>query len=233
MKVFSSKICLALLIFAGLFGTGCETNTPRIFRRFSLPPLQIAAAKMDDPLFPDKRRQGVNEVVVRSVGRRPPYTTKYIQLAQNDPDYTVRAIAIRALNRSRDASADPVFVRALSDDQPLVRLEAAKALNRLPDPTAVPLLIVHLQPTYDTGNFDDRGTPIQQDEIQDVRIASAEALAHYKALNVARALVDMLDSRDFGIASEAHNSLRMITGQDFAYDQGAWLNYLTNHAPGA
>jgi HEAT repeats len=232
MKILSPKFCLALLIFASLFATGCETNSPRLFRRFSLPALPISAAKMDDPLFPDKRRQGVNEVVVRPVGRRPPYTLKYLQLAQNDTDYTVRAIAIRALNRSRDASADPVFVRALSDDQPLVRLEAAKALNRLPDPTAVPLLIAHLQPTYDTGNFDDTGRPLQQDEIQDVRIASAEALAHYKALNVARALVDMLDSRDFGIASEARTSLRTITGQDFAYDQGAWLNYLTNHSLG-
>jgi HEAT repeat protein len=232
MKVLTSKICLALLVLAGLFGTGCETNKPRIFRHFYLPPLQISAAKMDDPLFPDKRRQGVNEVVVRPAGRRGPYTGKYIQLAQNDADYTVRAIAVRALNRSRDASADPVFIRALSDDQPLVRLEAAKALNRLPDPSAVPLLIVHLQPTYDTGNFDDTGRPIQQDEIQDVRIAAAEALAHYKALNVARALVDMLDSRDFGIASEARTSLRAITGQDFAYDQGAWLNYLTNHSLG-
>ena len=29
---------------------------------------------------------------------RPPYTTRYQQITQTDPDYTVRAMAIRALN---------------------------------------------------------------------------------------------------------------------------------------
>lgn len=206
---------------------GCD-NTPALFRPFALPPISKTSAMMNDPIFPDRRRLGVNETVVRHVGKFPPYTLKYIQLAENDPDFTVRAIAIRALNRSRDANATPLFIRGLSDPQPLVRLECAKALNRVPDSASVPLLIIHLQPNYETGAIDpETGNPKTQDETQDVRIAAAEALRHYKTLNVARALIDVLDSRDFGIAWQARNSLHEITGADLGYDQAAWLNYLT------
>jgi hypothetical protein len=231
MKIPRTVLRVTTLLFLGL-AVGCETNPPALFRPLYLPSINVASKMMDDPIFPDKRRKGVNYTVVRHAGKHPPYTQKYAQLAQSDSDYTVRAIAIRALNRSRDASATPIFIQHLSDDQPLVRLEAAKALNRLPDNAAVPLLIQHLQPAYDTGSLDDRGTPIQLEEIQDVRIASAEALSHYKSINVARALIDMLDSRDFGLAWQSHQSLQVITGKDFAYDQAAWLNYLSSHSLG-
>src|SRR5207247_99585 len=108
----------------------------------------------------------------------------------------VRATAIRALNRSRDASATPLFVKALDDPSDQVRLEAAKALVNMPDQKAAPALIKIVDSRTDN---------------RDVRIAAADALRHYKALDVARTLVNTLGQRDFSVAWQSRHSLIMLT----------------------
>ena len=168
--------------------------------------------QMEDRYFPDERRVGINKLADRGFGRREPYTDRYMQVAQYDSDYLVRATAIRALNRSREQRAAPVFVKALEDSSPLVRQEAAKALANVPDPNAVaPLSRLVANPQ----------------EPRDVRIAAADALTHYRALDAARALVDTLDSRDFGVAWQSRRSLVRLTGRDLKYDEGQWLQFLT------
>ena len=181
------------------------------------------ARRMEDKTSADNRRRGINSLVKRPFGQRPPYTTRYGEIAIGvpvanagpDPDYVVRATAIRALNRSRDKASTPIFIRALSDRSELVRLEAAKALNNVPDPAAAPRL-----------------TQMRADanEVMDVRIAAAEALRHYRTLEVARALVAVLDDRDFGIAWQARRSLERLTDAALGYDQAKWLAYLTGPA---
>src|SRR5205085_10648828 len=160
----------------------------------------------------DQRRQGINALASRSYGQAEPYTRRYRQIAQSDPDALVRAAAIRALNASRDRAAIPIFVAGLSDNSPFVRLQAAKALSNVPDPSAADPLARTL------GN---------QTEQKDVRIAAAEALRHYRQINVARVLAGTLVGRDFGIAWQSRWSLRLLTGRDFRYDEHAWLEYLT------
>ena len=61
----------------------------------------------------------------------------------------------------------------------------------------------------------------------DAVFAAADALRHYKNIEVARTLVLMLSDRDFGIAWTAHQSLLTLTGKDLRYDEVAWLAYLT------
>src|SRR6185369_10448902 len=95
-----------------------------------------AAVKMEDQYFPDERREGINDLAARDFGKREPYTQRYVQIAQTDDDWLVRATAIRALNRARDRSATPIFIRALSDKNEQVRLEACKGLIHLPDDNA-------------------------------------------------------------------------------------------------
>jgi HEAT repeat protein len=168
--------------------------------------------QMEDRYFPDERRVGINKLVDRSFGRHEPYTDRYMQVAQFDSDYLVRATAIRALNRSREPKATPVFIKALDDSSPLVRQEAAKALANVPDPNAAAPL---------------RRLVASAQETRDVRVAAADALKHYRSLDVARALVDTLDSRDFGVAWQSRHSLIRLTGRDLRYDEGAWLSYLT------
>jgi len=167
---------------------------------------------MEDRDFPDERRKGIYNLVANDFGQREPYTRRYRQIARDDPDYTVRAAAVRALNWSRDREAIPVFVAALSDQNPLVRWEAAKALSNIPDPSAADPLSRTL------GN---------QAETRDVRIAAAEALRNYRTLSVARVLAASLSGRDFGLAWQSRWSLKILTGKDLGYDESAWLGYFT------
>ena len=170
------------------------------------------ARLMESESSADQRRKGISRLAEYDFARKPPYTTRYRQIAKNDEDYVVRAAAVRALNRARDREATQLYIDALTDPSELVRMEAAKALKNMPDPAAAgPLLDVVNKP----------------DENRDVRIAAAEALRHYRRLDVARGLVDRLDERDFGVAWQARRSLRTITKRDFGYDEGAWLEYLT------
>jgi hypothetical protein len=160
----------------------------------------------------DARRIGINGLVDEKFGRRPPYTTRYADMAELDQDYLVRATAIRALNISRDRSSTKLFIKSLTDPNVPVRLEACKALYRVPDPDAIdPLLRILNSPEED----------------RDVRIAAAEALGRYKRLEVARALVSMLSNRDFALAWQSRRSLKFMFGRDLLYDESAWLSFLT------
>jgi HEAT repeats len=183
-----------------------------------------AAIAMNDEGNADARRSGIiNLVMFYSYAKKPPYTDRYKLLAQKDPDFTVRAMAIRALNISRDASATGIFIAALDDDNELIRLEGVKALVNVPDPAAIPIL-EHILDGRRESALDGTRLP---DEAMDVRIAAADALRRYPKLDVARNLVGYLNEQDFGVAWQSHRSLGVLTGRDFQYDQGAWLAYLT------
>ncbi|HTL29732.1 MAG TPA: HEAT repeat domain-containing protein [Tepidisphaeraceae bacterium] len=171
-----------------------------------------AAQRMESQYYPDERREGINRLVDRTYGRRPPYTTRYEQIAQYDSDYLVRATAIRALNRSRDAGATDVFVKSLDDPNDLIRLEGAKALGNIPDDRAVPSLV---KISESTG------------ENRDLRIAAVNALKHYKTLQIAKVLIGIVGERDFSVAWQARKSLKAMTGKDLYYDNNAWLQYIT------
>ncbi len=209
------------LLAASLLASGCNTSAARELGEFggrlvdviTGSTAQVDAVRMEDPDFPDERRIGINRLVRRSYGKDAPYTTRYAQIARDDPSPIVRAAAIRALNRSRDESAVDVFIRGLSDPAAAVRLEAAKALVNIPSDKAVPELLRVVR------------TP-QEDP--DVRIAAAEALSHYRRLDVARILAAHLQDRRFGISWQARRSLTQITGADFQYDEAAWLQYLAS-----
>ena len=171
------------------------------------------AQQMEDAKTPDARRVGINSLVERTFAKQAPYTTRYAQIGQFDADPIVRATALRALNRSRDGQATGLFITSLTDDNAVVRLEAAKALANVPNENAAePLLKV----------FNNVA------ETHDVRIAAADALRHYRRLDVARALVGVLDERDFGLSWQARQSLRAMTGRDARYDQTAWLQMLSD-----
>lgn len=172
-----------------------------------------AAVQMENQVLPDQRRQGIAKLSDEPFGRREPYTERYRQIAQLDGDWLVRASAIRALNRSRDSAATPLFIRALTDESPIVRTEAAKALANIPDNNAPPALLRLVA---------------NPEENRDVRIAAADALKHYRTIEVARGLIGLLNGRDFGVGWQAHRSLVNLTGTDKRYDETAWLQYLTS-----
>jgi hypothetical protein len=171
-----------------------------------------ATRLMQDDRSSDARRRGINDLLRWDFAHNPPYLLRYREIARNDPDPYVRSVAIRALNRCRDADSRPAFVAGLSDNSPLVRLESAKALVNLPDPSAAEGLIRLVT---------------RSDEDRDVRIAAADALGYYRRLEVARALTPRLGEHDFSVAWQARRSLRRLTGRDFYYNEAAWLEYIT------
>jgi hypothetical protein len=171
-----------------------------------------AARLMEQSNSADDRRRGINYLVRWDFALDGPYVKRYRQIATGDADPLVRATAIRALNRARDAQARPIFISALGDASADVRIEAAKALDNLPDANAAdPLIRVVTNPEED----------------RDVRVAAASALRHYKSLEVARALVPRLNEHDFAIAWQSRRSLSRITGKDLRYDEAAWLAYIS------
>lgn len=213
----SGRAHVRLLRFISLLALmlGCAAGCQSFRSAFELLSGDTAARavqRMEDPTFPDERREGIVYLADHDYARKPPYTTRFAQIARNDPDYTVRAMAIRALNIARDKSATGVFIAALADPQWLVRLEAAKALANVPDPQAMPPLLNLLS---------------EPAENADVRIAAADALKHYQTIEVGRALVSALQDRNFGVSWQARQSLVRLTHRDLGYDQGKWLNYLT------
>jgi HEAT repeat protein len=201
---------LAVLLLA--CSTGCEQTRGLRERMRGDTPGRYARL-MEDDRSPENRRLGINGLARHEFGQREPYTTRYRQIFQSDPEPLVRATALRALNRSRDAGAVDLYMKALADADAVVRLEGAKALFNMPDPAATDALLRVLNDV---------------EESKDVRIAAAAALRHYPRLDVARALVAVLPERDFGVAWEARRSLKRITGVDYAYDDAAWLTYISN-----
>ena len=167
---------------------------------------------MENPDSADHRRRGIYNLVRRDFGQQDPYTRRYRQIAQSDPDATVRAAAVRASNAARDRAAVPVFIAALTDKSEMVRLQAAKALSNVPDATAAGPL------TRVLGN---------QAEVRDVRLAAAEALRHYRNTDVARVLAGTVGGRDFSIAWQSRWSLKILTGRDLGYDERKWLELLS------
>lgn len=219
---FTSRRLTAILLLTLASCSGCTSSDKdpgpilgfgqRLFNILTGNTAADAVRKMEDPQFADKRWKGVNQLVANPYGKKEPYTDRYMQIAVNDPDWFVRATAVRALNRSRDQKAVDVFIVCLNDPNRQVRLEAAKALANIPDEKAiVPLMKIVDSPA------DDR----------DVRIAAADALRHYHKLEVARSLVNTLSAREFGVAWQSRRSLVKITGADFKYDEAAWLAFIT------
>ncbi len=189
---------------------------------FDLPQQVIAFSRGDNPAravrglrddkSPDARRNGIADLIRWDFAQEGAYLRQYQQTARNDPDPLVRAKAIRALSRARDADARPLFIEALRDASPVVRVAAATALARLPDPAAAGPLVALVTDTS---------------QESDVRIAAAAALRHHRTLEVARALIPRLGERDFGVAWEARRSLRTLFRRDFRYDEAAWLAHIT------
>jgi len=172
------------------------------------------AEAMADKQNPDHRREGIMGLVDRPYGEVSPYTVAYAAIVRDtSQEYLVRAAALRALNRSRASEFQPLYLEQLADSNEVVRLEACKALNRMPDQKAVPTLMQ---------------LAARPEENKDVRIAAAEALRHYKRLDVARALIPLLSEKEFGIAWQARRSLQDITHQKLGYDEAKWLQYLSH-----
>src|SRR5258706_3218778 len=86
---------------------------------------------------PDHRRQGVIYLFDYTFGRHDPYAKRYMDMAQGDADFSVRAMALRALNRSRDRRAIPIFVVAVEEKNEAGGVDAGRGEVKAPGGVAM------------------------------------------------------------------------------------------------
>jgi len=154
----------------------------------------------------DLRRRSITQLSTSSFGGEEPYVRTY-RLLSDDVDPTVRAACIKALGMHGTAADSPLIARFLADESPIVRWEAAVALQKIHDPAAARPLMDRLHADPDL----------------DVRAAAATALGQYAQPAVFNSLVAGLNDRDFAVAANSRESLRLLTGEDLGDDPAPWL----------
>jgi len=119
--------------WAGGFGSGLNDfskNVTQFVQNLSGDtPVKYARMTMSDSA--DARRVGINGLVEKDFGKRPPYTDRYADLATLDADPLVRLEAAKALRRVPDPDAAEPLLKVLNtpDEDKDVRIAAAEALQ--------------------------------------------------------------------------------------------------------
>ena len=167
-----------------------------------------AAANLFNVTSPDERRDAIAYLETKSWGHGAPYLRAY-EILSTDPHPMVRAQAMRALGTSHQAAEGTFLVKGLNDANVQVRRDAACGLvTTWTDEAAAPLAAL-----------------LKGDEDDQVRVFAARALAHAHTPDAIRALIDTLNDKDAAVVRYAHASLAAATGQDFSYDNRAWLSW--------
>jgi hypothetical protein len=111
------------------------------------------------------------------------------------------------------------------DTVTVIRHQALAALGEVKQPAAVEVLLrVAKEPPVE-GQQEDRQTGAS------VRVVAIRGLGNYPEYRVAEALVDILrKEQNIVVRTYANESLKAITGKDFAPDARLWEEYL--HKPG-
>jgi len=180
-----------------------------------------AALNLFNVTSPDERRDAIAYLETKTWGHEAPYMRAY-EILTTDPHPMVRAQAMRALGTSYQAPSGTFLAKGLADADVQVRRDAACGLIT----------------TWNDSAFAPLSVRVKEDEDDQVRINSARALAHANTPDAFRALIDALNDKDAAVVRYAHSSLAAATGQDFSYDNRAWLSwyqktYVTPAAPAA
>lgn len=178
-----------------------------------------AAANLFNVTSPDERRDAIAYLETKKWGHEPPYMRAY-EILTTDPHPMVRAQAMRALGTSYQAPSGTYLAKGMSDEDVQVRRDAACGLISTWNEEALKSLILHTHPRRDA-----LATPPDGEDDEQVRIFAVQALCHSHAPDAFRALIDALNDRDVAVVRYAHSSLVAATGQDFSYDNKAWLTW--------
>lgn len=194
----------------GLAGGNFDQANNSIMTLFA-PPTPVEAVQWaTDPYDAGKRQYGILLLAGAPWGGEGPYVKMYA-IAANDEDSAVRTAAIRALALHGSVEHVPLLVAALTTGDPLTRREAARALQRIHSADAI-------EPLLDAIN------PSTEDEYE-IRREAAIALGQYPTRRVVLSLISALSDRRLGVNDAARQSLRTITGQDFAFEIDDWVEW--------
>jgi hypothetical protein len=166
-------------------------------------PILIEAARFDNP---DLTSEVINSLI--SIG-----ATEAVALFKekvNDPKYRVRIGCLRGLFKlAGDDEAIPLLTDALRDEHPEVRRSAATFLGWKDRTDAVPALVQCLS-----------------DDDARVRKAAVSALANIKDDSSVPPLLRVLGDKDLEIREKALEAIKLISGEEFAFDVKASGNEL-------
>lgn len=204
----AAAIALLLPVVLG----GCRTVTGEFFLTNPPPTPEQAVAMTSDRFDPDRRRIGMTYLMLSNWASTDVYVSIYTLLAE-DPDPTVRVVALRAIGRHGGTEQTEVVVGRLQrDEDPSVRRQAALTLQRFYDPSVIEELV----------------TAMNEDEDAGVRAAAAAALGQFRGRVVLEELIVALDDERLEVSAGALRSLRILTGQIFDYHPVPWLDWLQN-----
>ena len=133
------RLVASLVLALGLLAAAAASPVAHA-QEMSAAELSAALAQLTGP--DAAARMAAAELVGRRAGAHRAEATPVLRgLLRDDPEWSVRASAGRALGRLAARDSVPDLVRALRDPVVDVRVVAAAAIGRLPDPAAVPGLI--------------------------------------------------------------------------------------------
>lgn len=202
----------ALLLALATLG-GCDTiqsDFSQFTESFAPPSPAEAAQWAADPNDRENARRGTVLLANAPWGGAAPYLKMYRLYAEDSLDPLVRAAALQALGRHGEGADAVLVAKSLSSPFRQVRLAAAKALQRLHDPAVADTLWPRL---------------VDETEDPDVRTEVAIALGQYQTPAVFQALVSALSQRELAVNVAAVDSLRTLTGQNFALEEDDWLRF--------
>jgi HEAT repeat protein len=202
---------------------GCDVNfkpgAESILDAVKTGPTPGEMAKMAiDPYDANARCMGTLGLAAESFASDPLYI-KLFEDNLKDPDPSVRAAAARGLGTHGEPANAAALAEALSDKDRVVRLEAARGLQRIHNESVVDALTAAMK-APDPAHPREGGEP----EVA-VRAEAALALGQYAQTRVLETLMTGLDDPDLAVNEASLSSLRVLTGQDFGYDHGAWVDW--------
>lgn len=222
-------IALALLPACSRETVDRAASSNSILAALAPPSPAEAARDMVDPYSPDKRYHGTLLIANAPWGGEEVYTKIYADMAANDPDLGVRAVAASALGMHGTPEHVPIILPLLKEKDRRVRLSAVRALQRLHNPVAIeeliPLTRLPSRRVVELagGRMEVVETPGESDK--DVRAEACTALGQYAEPKVLQALINATDDDDLIVSRAATTSLRTLTGQNFTDDRTAWAKW--------
>jgi len=212
---------MTLILVSGSILSGCRIDTKgqdSILAAFQGPSIGDAALMAVDPYSADNRYKGTLIIGSQPFAGEELYMRLFLENV-NDPDPRVRVASMRAIaNHGRPEQA-PLLIEGLSHPDPFVRVEAARGLQRLYNTQAIdPLVIASREPDLEKPDVPAEASAA-------VRVEAVDALGQYADDRAMQALIAALNDSDLAVNRTAQNSLRTLTGQDFALNQRAWLDW--------
>jgi len=163
----------------------------------------------------DLRREGVRKLC-KGKSAKWPQTAEILDLmAQGDPDSYVREEALKGLASIGDEKyLKETLKKTVNDPSEKVRVRAVEILGHQKGQAVMELLLERLK----------------DDQDGQVRAKAAEALANFRDRRAVRGLLGGLIDEEFKVTYRSRQSLRILTGEDFEYDQQVWQDWLVDQA---